>query len=144
MSSNTKKTASIKSAQSSIQSPAKNAGKLPLKAATKSTINITGPAPSKTPSPKPAKSPKPPAPPKAPEDVGLFTIVSKAPNKQAIIIALLRKPDGSKLAELMQATGWQAHSIRGFLSGTIKKKLGLNLISQKHDGVQHYKLNTTD
>ncbi len=63
-------------------------------------------------------------------------------SKQYQLIALLKKPQGSNIKELMQAAGWQAHSVRGFISGTIKKKLGLNLISQKQDGVQIYRLAT--
>ncbi len=63
-------------------------------------------------------------------------------SKQSQLIALLKGPKGSNIQELMQATGWQVHSVRGFISGTIKKKLGLNLISQKIDGVQHYRIET--
>lgn len=146
MPSNIKKAAPIKSAQSLIKSPAKTPVKLPLKAATKSTINSTGPAPSKTSSPtlKPTKSPKDPALPKPAKAMDPTNAVSNTPSKQAVIIALLRRSDGSNLSELMQATGWQAHSVRGFLSGTIKKKLGLNLISQKQDGVQHYRFNAAN
>ena len=48
-------------------------------------------------------------------------------SKQATLIALLKRPKGASLQELVTAAGWQAHSIRGFLSGTIKSKLGLKL-----------------
>jgi hypothetical protein len=44
-------------------------------------------------------------------------------SKKAIVLELLRRPKGATLAELMAATGWQAHSIRGFISGTLGKKM---------------------
>ena len=46
------------------------------------------------------------------------------------IIQLLKRPSGTTITELQKATGWQAHSVRGFLSGTAKKRLGLNVISE--------------
>ena len=51
--------------------------------------------------------------------------------KAAKVLDLLRRPDGASLKELMKATGWLAHSVRGFLSGTITKRMGLNLVSAK-------------
>lgn len=56
-------------------------------------------------------------------------------SKQMQVVALLRRPQGAGLTELMAATGWQAHSVRGLLSGTIKKKLGLHIIATR-DGAQ--------
>ena len=54
-------------------------------------------------------------------------------------LTLLRSADGATIEELMVATAWQAHSVRGFLAGTVKKKLGLNLESKKaEDGVRRY------
>ena len=49
-------------------------------------------------------------------------------------LELLTAPDGATIDELQTATGWQAHSIRGFLAGTVKKKLGLILDSKKAEG----------
>jgi len=52
-------------------------------------------------------------------------------SKTAIILDLLKRPGGATATELREATGWQPHSVRGFLSGTINKKMGLAVISNK-------------
>jgi hypothetical protein len=63
------------------------------------------------------------------------------PSKQQLCLELLRRPDGAGLEELQAATGWQAHSVRGFLSGTVKKKLGLTLSSDwTGDGPRRYRI----
>jgi len=54
--------------------------------------------------------------------------------KQQIMIDLLSTPDGASIPELMAATGWQQHTVRGALSGTLKKRLGLRIESVKTDG----------
>ena len=62
------------------------------------------------------------------------------PTKLAVIIGLCRRPEGAQLADLMAATGWQAHSVRGALSGHIRRKLNLNLVSQKTDAGRVYRI----
>ena len=60
-------------------------------------------------------------------------------NKSEMVLRLLSGADGGTLAAMMEATGWQVHSVRGFLSGTVRKKLGLNLISETtSDGTRCY------
>lgn len=54
--------------------------------------------------------------------------------KQAAMIDLLKRPKGANIADLMEATGWQAHSVRGAISGTLKKKLGLTVTSEAVEG----------
>jgi hypothetical protein len=61
-------------------------------------------------------------------------------SKLATVIALLRRPKGASIDDLCKATGWQAHSVRGTLSGAIKKKLRLTVTSQKSDGVRFYRV----
>ena len=64
-------------------------------------------------------------------------------SKAATVLDLLQRPDGATLAELMKATGWQAHSVRGFLSGTVSKKMGLAVASTKvEDGERTYSIKT--
>jgi hypothetical protein len=52
-------------------------------------------------------------------------------SKQAAVIALLRRQQGASVPEMMAATGWQAHSVRGFMSGALKKRLGIEVVSEK-------------
>jgi hypothetical protein len=65
---------------------------------------------------------------------------TRAKSKQAAVVALLSRPQGATLAALIAATGWQAHSVRGFLASVVRKKLGLTLDSEKPDGERVYRL----
>ena len=62
-------------------------------------------------------------------------------SKKATVLAMLRRDGGATLGEIAQATDWQLHSIRGFLSGQIAKKMGLKIETTKADGgKRHYHL----
>ncbi len=56
--------------------------------------------------------------------------------KQAQIIAMLRRPEGATIAQICESTGWQSHSVRGTIAGTLKKKLGLDITSTKEPGAE--------
>ena len=81
----------------------------------------------------PRKAKPDPAPtsetPDAPKPVAV-----RAGTKQAQIIALLQRPEGASIGEIVEATGWAPHSARGMISGGLKKKLGLAITSAKEQG----------
>lgn len=61
--------------------------------------------------------------------------------KAASVLALLRSKRGASIEEMTRATGWQAHSVRGFLSGTVKKRMGLALDSEvDKSGIRRYRI----
>jgi Protein of unknown function (DUF3489) len=63
--------------------------------------------------------------------------------KQERLLTLLSQAEGASIEEMMQATDWQQHSVRGFLAGTVKKKLGFSLTTSKAAGdVRRYRIAT--
>src|SRR3954451_1085039 len=63
-----------------------------------------------------------------------------AGSKQARVIEMLQSPTGMTIAAMMKETGWQQHSVRGFLAGVVRKKLELKLNSKKIDGSRVYRV----
>jgi len=94
--------------------------------------------------------------PKAAQEATVATKAAKAPrkpagtdgaptaregSKKAIVLELIRRSEGASLKEIMAATSWQSHSVRGFISGSLTKKLGLNIQSFKREnGERAYRL----
>src|SRR2546423_1906006 len=65
-------------------------------------------------------------------------------SKQAEVIGLLRRPEGVTVAEIMAATGWQPHTVRGLFSGTLKKRLGLTLASVREKRGRIYRIRSEE
>lgn len=63
-----------------------------------------------------------------------------AVSKQQILITLMKRPKGASLEELMEATGWQRHSVHGTLSGVLKKRLGLSIITEFGEHGRKYRI----
>ncbi len=61
---------------------------------------------------------------------------TRTDSKQVLVIGLLQRPEGATIAQIMEATGWQQHTVRGTLAGTLKKRLGLSIESSKEAGGQ--------
>jgi hypothetical protein len=67
---------------------------------------------------------------------------SASESKQERVIAMLQSPTGTTITAMMQVTGWQKHSVRGFLAGVVRKRLKLKLASNKIDGTRIYSIGT--
>jgi hypothetical protein len=65
-------------------------------------------------------------------------------SKQSRVLAMLQSPTGATIAAVMKATGWQPHSVRGFLAGVVRKRLKLELGSTKVDGNRVYQITKRD
>jgi Protein of unknown function (DUF3489) len=76
----------------------------------------------------PAKKPAPKAPAGAPD------WTPREGTKQATMISMLQRKNGATIAEIVEATGWQQHTVRGAFAGALKKKLGLTIVSEKVEG----------
>ena len=65
---------------------------------------------------------------------------ARAGTKNAQVVAMLQDRAGTTIAAIMAATDWQQHSVRGFLAGVVRKKLGLNLVSEPGEGGRIYRI----
>lgn len=96
-----------------------------------------------TPSPAPEAAPAAPKKGKAAKTTTAkdATPTTREGSKKAIVLNMLKRPDGATLKDIMSATDWQAHSVHGFISGSLGKKMGLTVESFKRpDGDRAYRL----
>ena len=113
----------------------------PASEAPKTTPKASAAKRARTVAPKKAKSGKKATPAKKAPKGATKAKGARDGSKAAKVLDLLKRPDGATAKELMKATGWQPHSIRGFLSGTVSKKMGLAVVSTKgEDGERTYSI----
>ena len=64
---------------------------------------------------------------------------AKVDTKQNIVLSMLRRQDGASVSEIVEATDWQPHSVRGFFAGAVERRLGIEVINENgEDGVCRY------
>ena len=114
---------------------------------TKTSKSTSSAKPAATSAAKPTSAAKksPAKKPVAPKLLPRTQTVSVAPatppaSKQSQLISLLRSAPGATLAQMMTLTGWQAHTVRGMLSGSLRKRLGLNVQSQVEEDARVYRI----
>jgi hypothetical protein len=113
----------------------------PKKGAPKGQKSAKGAKPKPAAAAKPKKATPPKTAAKAPKAAEPKAEGVRQGSKTEIILNLLRRAKGATLAEIMEATAWQAHSCRGFISGTLGKKMGLTVKSEKReDGTRVYSI----
>jgi hypothetical protein len=98
----------------------------------------TAPRPVREPTKRRATLPSSPA--LAGGVVSVAAEANKRANKQTKLLDLLRRPAGATIAALSNASGWQQHSVRGFLAGVVRKKLGLELVSAVETDQRIYRI----
>jgi hypothetical protein len=81
------------------------------------------------------------------QEIGITTQQSRTTRegtKQAVLIELLSRAEGATLPQMTEATGWQVHTVRGAMAGALKKKMGLEIISEKQTGTDRvYRITNT-
>jgi hypothetical protein len=76
-----------------------------------------------------------------PATLGSAKSSTNSDTKHDKVLAMLRSDRGATIAAIMKATGWQQHSVRGFLAGVVRKRLKLDLVSEKNGKVRIYRIN---
>ena len=111
----------------------------------KATRQTDQPARKAAPSVKSVPPVKPPARAVRAAKIKPLPVVAATPvgSKQSQLLAMLRSPTGATIEQMTGATGWQAHSVRGAISGVLRKRLGLNVVCSGSAGSRSYRIVTS-